>query len=84
MLVKTNASAVFGVDAKTINVEVSTGGSAANGEKMFFLVGLPDSAVREGYQRIEAAIKNIGCRPRILRSSILKCFISCRPLRFAS
>ena len=70
MLVKTNASAVFGVDAKTINVEVSTGGSAANGEKMFFLVGLPDSAVREGYQRIEAAIKNIGCRPPRVKTTV--------------
>lgn len=60
MLVKTNASAVYGVDAKTIAVEVSTGGTVPSGEKMFFLVGLPDSAVREGSQRIAAAIKNIG------------------------
>lgn len=63
MLVKTNASAVFGVDAKTIQVEVSYGGTVLNGQGMFFLVGLPDSAVREGYQRIEAAIKNIGMKP---------------------
>lgn len=32
----------------------------------YFLVGLPDNAVKEGYQRIEAAIKNIGYQfPRL-------------------
>lgn len=70
MLVKTNASAVFGVDAKTIEVEVSTGGTVPNGERMFFLVGLPDSAVREGYQRIEAAIKNIGMKPPRIKTTV--------------
>lgn len=66
MFVKTFASAVMGVDAKTITVEVSTGGPIAQGKVGYYLVGLPDNAVREGYQRIEAAIKNIGYKmPRI-------------------
>ncbi|MEM0994800.1 MAG: YifB family Mg chelatase-like AAA ATPase [Bacteroidota bacterium] len=59
MLAKTYASAVIGVDAQTITVEVNAGGNVAAGKQFYFLVGLPDSVVREGFQRIEAAIKNI-------------------------
>ncbi len=63
MLVKTYASAVHGVDARTIAVEVNAGGTVHAGKGSFyFLVGLPDTAVKEGFQRIEAAIKNIGFR----------------------
>ncbi len=53
MLVKTYGSAVFGIDATTITIEVNLG----NGVN-FFLVGLPDSAVKESQQRIKAAFKN--------------------------
>ncbi|MBK8502283.1 MAG: YifB family Mg chelatase-like AAA ATPase [Saprospiraceae bacterium] len=61
MLSKTFASTVQGVDAKTITVEVNAGGQVAAGSQNFYhLVGLPDSAVKEGFQRIGAAIKNIG------------------------
>ncbi len=62
MLAKTNAAAVHGVDARTIEVEVNSGGEVAQGQPMYFLVGLPDNAIREGWQRMEAAIKNIGYR----------------------
>ena len=66
MLVKTFASAVQGVDAQTITVEVNAGGTVAAGKSFYWLVGLPDNAVKEGFQRIEAAIKNIGLRlPRL-------------------
>ena len=66
MLEKTYASAVHGVDARTITVEVNTGGVVAAGKLGYSLVGLPDNAVKEGFQRIEAAIKNIGYKfPRI-------------------
>ncbi len=66
MLVKTYASAVHGVEAQTITAEVNAGGTVAAGKQMYFLVGLPDSAVKEGFQRIEAAIKNIGYKmPRL-------------------
>ncbi len=58
MLVKTYSSAVHGVDARTITVEVNTGGNVTVGNQFYFLVGLPDNAVKEGFQRIEAAIKN--------------------------
>lgn len=66
MLSKTYASAVHGVEAQTITVEVNAGGMVAAGKQMYFLVGLPDNAVKEGWQRIEAAIKNIGLNvPRV-------------------
>ena len=55
MLVKTFGSAVQGVDAITITVEVNVG-QGVN----FLLVGLPDSAVKESQQRIDAALKNNG------------------------
>lgn len=54
-LVKTFGSAVYGINATTITVEVSVG----QGTK-FFLVGLPDNAVKESQQRIETVLKGIG------------------------
>lgn len=66
MLAKTYSSAVHGVDAQTITIEVNAGGEVAAGKIAYWLVGLPDSAIKESYQRIESAIKNIGYRvPRI-------------------
>ena len=53
MLVKTFGAAVFGIDASTITIEVNL----AQGIN-FFLVGLPDSAVKESQQRIKAAFSN--------------------------
>ncbi len=67
MLVKTFASAVQGVDARTITVEVNTGGFVAAGKQFYHLVGLPDNAVKEGFQRIEAAINNMGKGYRMQR-----------------
>lgn len=55
MLVKTYGSSVQGVDAITITVEVNID-QGIN----FYLVGLPDNAVKESHQRIEAALKNNG------------------------
>jgi magnesium chelatase family protein len=60
MLVKTNASTVHGVEATTVNVEVNVGGSPPEGKSYLQLVGLPDNAVKEGFSRIEAAVKNSG------------------------
>jgi magnesium chelatase family protein len=66
MLTKTYTSAVHGIEAQTITVEVNAGGTIAAGKQFYFLVGLPDNAVKEGFQRMEAAIKNIGFKlPRI-------------------
>lgn len=55
MLVKTYGCAVYGINATIITIEVS----AFEGFN-FFLVGLPDNAVKESQQRIEAALRNIG------------------------
>jgi magnesium chelatase family protein len=55
MLVKTFGSAVAGVDAITIEVEVN---EMAGRE--YYLVGLPDSAVKESFQRVESALKTNG------------------------
>ncbi|MCC9136483.1 YifB family Mg chelatase-like AAA ATPase [Pontibacter silvestris] len=55
MLIKTFGSAVQGVNAYTITVEVSVSAGAR-----YFLVGLPDNAVKEGEQRIESALKQYG------------------------
>ena len=66
MLVKTSASAVYGVEASTITVEVNTGGPVKIGSLGYHLVGLPDNAVKEGYHRLTSAVYNLGHRiPRI-------------------
>jgi len=57
VLVKTFGSAVFGIQAITITVEVNI----AAGTK-YFIVGLPDNAIKESYFRIESALKNCGYR----------------------
>ena len=55
MLVKVYGSAVQGIDACVITIEVQV----ERGIK-FFLVGLPDSAVRESHERIVAALQLSG------------------------
>jgi magnesium chelatase family protein len=55
MLVKTFGSAVYGIKAITVTVEVSVI-SGVN----FFLVGLPDSAVKESQHRITCALRANG------------------------
>ena len=61
MLVKVFGSAVYGVDAITITIEVDTPG----GPLGYFIVGLPDNAVKESTDRVLSAIMNSGYeRPR--------------------
>lgn len=55
MLVKTFGSAVYGVEAITITVEVNWMSTGIN----YLIVGLPDSAVKESLQRVESTIKSI-------------------------
>ena len=52
MLSKTFGSAVYGVNATMITIEVTVGQGMR-----FFMVGLPDSAVKESGQRVEASLK---------------------------
>ncbi len=55
MLKKVFASAVFGVEASTITVEVNVDGGIG-----YHLVGLPDNAIKESNFRIAAALQNNG------------------------
>lgn len=54
MLAKVFGSAVYGVNASLITIEVNV----SSGMK-FFMVGLPDNAVKESQQRVESAIKHL-------------------------
>lgn len=56
MLVKTFGSAVYGVEAINITVEVNWMRTSMG----YLIVGLPDNAVKESLQRIESTVKSIG------------------------
>lgn len=65
MFVKTFGSAIHGVDAITITVEVNWNAQG----KEYCIVGLADAAIKESLQRVESAIKSLGFempRTRIL------------------
>ena len=55
MLVKTYSAAVMGLEATTITIEVNLTRGV-----MFHLSGLADTAVKESYDRISAALPNVG------------------------
>lgn len=55
MLTKTFSSAVYGINANIVTVEVNVS-QGVN----FLLVGLPDAAVKESQHRLQAALKNTG------------------------
>ena len=57
MLVKVYGASVRGLSAIPVTIEVN----ASRGIK-FFLVGLPDNAVKESHERIVAAVENSGYR----------------------
>ena len=56
MLAKVFSSAIVGLNAELVEVEVDI----INGFPNFMMVGLPDAAVRESRDRVHAAIKNSG------------------------
>ncbi|MDX1416510.1 MAG: YifB family Mg chelatase-like AAA ATPase [Candidatus Promineifilaceae bacterium] len=58
MLAKVFSSAIVGLDAELVEVEVDV----IKGYPNFMMVGLPDAAVRESRDRVHAAIKNSGLR----------------------
>lgn len=55
MLIRTFGSAVHGVNAVTITIEVNVSDQGIG----YSLVGLPDNAVKEGKERVETAVRNI-------------------------
>ncbi len=56
MLARIHSAAIYGVDAYPVQVEVDV----ARGKQGMTVVGLPDAAVRESCERVEAAIRNSG------------------------
>jgi magnesium chelatase family protein len=56
MYVRVFSSAVMGIDAYTMEVEIDL----AQGMPAFFIVGLPDASVKESRDRVRAALKNNG------------------------
>jgi magnesium chelatase family protein len=56
MLAKVYSCAVVGLEGALVEVEVDT----ANGLPSFVVVGLPDTAVQESRERVQAAIRNAG------------------------
>ncbi|WP_292008737.1 YifB family Mg chelatase-like AAA ATPase [Chryseobacterium sp.] len=55
MLIKIYGSAIHGVAAQTITIEVNVDTGIG-----YHLVGLPDNAIKESSYRISAALKNVG------------------------
>jgi magnesium chelatase family protein len=60
MLARIHSSAIYGVDAKPVVVEVDVSGGAQKEGPRMMIVGLPDAAVRESAERVAAAIRNSG------------------------
>jgi len=56
MLAKVFSSAVLGIDAYIVEVEVDL----ASGLPYFAVVGLPDASVKESRERVKAAVQNSG------------------------
>jgi len=55
MLVKTYGTAIHGIDAIIITIEVNV----SQGNK-FYLIGLPDNAIKESHHRLVSVINNLG------------------------
>jgi magnesium chelatase family protein len=66
MLVRTFGSAVYGVNAVTITIEVNVSNQGVG----YSLVGLPDNAVKESHHRIETAVRNMDYKLPRLRTVI--------------
>jgi magnesium chelatase family protein len=56
MLARVRSAAVLGIEAYPVDVEVDI----ANGLPSFSTVGLPHGAVKEGRERVAAALSNAG------------------------
>jgi len=56
MLIKTSSSALQGIEAYVIEVEVDIGPGLPD----FIIVGLPDASVRESKERVKGALRNCG------------------------
>ena len=57
MLARVNSGAIIGVEALPVQIEVNAG---ERGEPRTFIVGLPDTAVKESLNRVSSALANSG------------------------
>jgi len=67
MLATVFSSALQGIDAELVHVEVNAG---ETGEPHLILVGLPDAAVKESQDRVTSALQNSGFRSPRTRTTI--------------
>ena len=67
MLATCTSAALRGIDAEVVHVEVNAGEA---GDPKLFLVGLPDTAVKESGDRVFAALSNSGFRVPRTRTTI--------------
>jgi len=54
MPAQVDSATILGIDAFTVQVEVD----CAPGMDKYFIVGLPDTAVREAQERVRSALRN--------------------------
>jgi magnesium chelatase family protein len=66
MLSQVDSSAILGIDAYIVRVEVNI----STAMPMFTIVGLPDTAVQESRERVRSAIKNTGLEFPLRRLTI--------------
>lgn len=66
MLAQVDSSAILGIDAYIVRVEVDISTSVP----MFSIVGLPDAAVNESKERVRSAIRNTGLEFPLRRITI--------------
>jgi magnesium chelatase family protein len=66
MLARVRSAAVLGIDAYLVDVEADL----ANGLPSFSTVGLPQGAVKEGRERVHAAITNAGFEAPLKRITV--------------
>lgn len=68
MLSIIHSGALLGVESVPVTIEVNTG--SEQGERRFYLVGLPDAAVKESTDRVVSAIHNSGFSPPRTKTTI--------------
>jgi magnesium chelatase family protein len=67
MLAALSSAALQGIEAEPVHVEVNAGEA---GDPRLFLVGLPDTAVKESGDRVWTALCNSGLRPPRTRTTV--------------
>lgn len=67
MLATVSSSTLLGIEAQLVQVEVNTG---EEGEPKLFMVGLPDTAVKESQNRVFSALTNSGFKMSRTRTTI--------------